>query len=317
MSFINNKKYKEIREASKGGNEKAIAIMQALYRGTEQSALDRLLDDYYGVNQEVIPPVVEEKEEELPRVDTENPFEFEEEPIEPAQIPEPKEEELRPEEMGPVPVSEEAEQPAPVSEEEVPAAIISEDIMGSLTKDLDGLLDKNDIEELSFGDFLKNKKRDALRAKKNADYFKAYSPDSRKSYMKSNIDEYKKGFDGRLKNIERKYNDYGKSLSVYTDKMNGILDDDIELDVDKASQAYDEFVDSDCVMNSFGRYWDESDNESIMSEICELVKKYGKKNVVAALNSLGNDNENYKNFLNNQVDTEIERYSKSLEKILK
>ena len=63
MSFINNKKYKEIREASKGGNEKAIAIMQALYRGTEQSALDRLLDDYYGVNQEVIPPVVEEKEE--------------------------------------------------------------------------------------------------------------------------------------------------------------------------------------------------------------------------------------------------------------
>jgi len=315
MSFINNKKYKEIREASKNGNEKATAIMQALYKGTKQDALDRLLDDYYGVNQVVLPEV----EEEI-RVDTENPFEIQEgqEEIvvkeEEAPVASPIEEELRPsEEEQPVPVSEVAEQVV----EEQPAAIFDGDIMDSLKKDLDGLLDTNDIEDLSFGDFLKNKKRDALRSKKNADYFKAYSPDSRKSYMESNIDEYKKGFDGRLKNIERKYNDYGKSLSIYADKMNGILDDDIELDVEKAGGAYDEFVDNDNIMSSFGRYWDEADNDSIVAELAELTKKYGKKNVIAALNSLGNDNENYKNFLNNQIDTEIDRYSKSLEKILK
>lgn len=316
MSFINNKKYKEIREASKNGNEKAMAVMQALYRGTKQDALDRLLDDYYGVNQVVLPEVEEEV-----RVDTENPFEFEEqqeqvveEEQQPAPVASPIEEELRPsEEEQPVPVSEVAEQVV----EEQPTAIFDGDIMDSLKKDLDGLLDTNDIEDLSFGDFLKNKKRDALRSKKNADYFKAYSPESRQNYMTSNIDEYRKGFDGRLKNIERKYNDYGKSLGMYADKMNGFLDDDIELDVEKAGGAYDEFVDNENIMNSFGRYWDEADNNSITMELAELTKKYGKKNVMAALNSLGNDNENYKNFLNNQIDTEIDRYSKSLEKILK
>ena len=322
MSFINNKKYKEIREASRTGNDKAMAIMQALYKGEKQDALDRLLDDYYGVN--VQEPVVEEQHFEE-RVDTENPFgndkagteEVQEVKEEPA-VPMPSEEVLVEEELHTEDVPEYVET-GNVEEatDSSNTAMFDGDLMDALTKDMDGLLDTNDVDDLSFCGFLKNKKRDMLRAKRNADYFKAYNPESRHSFMENNINDYKKGFDGKLKNIERRYNDYNNSLNGYSDSLKMILDDDVELNMENVGGAYDEFVDNENVMNSFGRYWDANDNNSIKEELANLVAKYGKKNVEAALNTLKNDNENYKNFLNNQVDTEIERYSKSLEKILK
>ena len=323
MSFINNKKYKEIREASKNGNEKAKAIMQCLYKGEKQDALDRLLDDYYGVN--VQEPIVEEQKFEE-RIDTESPFEndkagteAEQKVVEKEAIPMPSEEVLVEEELHTEEVPEYVETGniEEGSEDSSNTAMFDGDLMDVLTKDIDGLLDTNDFEDLSFCDFLKNKKRDALRAKRNADYFKAYNPESRHLFMENNINDYKKGFDGKLKNIERRFNDYDKSLIGYSDGLKMILDDDVELNMDSVGSAYDEFVDSEKIMNSFGRYWDEDDNNIIKEELANLVAKYGKKNVEAVLNTLRNDNENYKNFLNNQVDTEIDRYSKSLEKILK
>jgi len=320
MSFINNKKYKEIREASKNGNEKARAIMQALYKSEKQDALDRLLDDYYGVN--VQEPIVAEEQNFEERIDTESPFEETEQPVveeKEKEAPMPSEEVLVEEELHEEKVPEYVEtgNVEESSEDSSNTAMFDGDLMDALTKDMDGILDTNDFEDLSFCDFLKNKKRDALRAKKNADYFKAYNPESRHLFMENNINDYKKGFDGKLKNIERRFNDYDKSLTGYSDGLKMILDDDVELNMDNVGSAYDEFVDNENVMNSFGRYWDENDNNVIREELANLVAKYGKKNVEAALNTLRNDNENYKNFLNNQVDSEIDRYSKSLEKILK
>lgn len=317
MSFINNKKYKEIREASKNGNEKARAIMQALYKSEKQDALDRLLDDYYGVN--VQEPIVAEEQNFEERIDTESPFETEQPVVEEKEAPMPSEEVLVEEELHEEEVPEYVEtgNVEESSEDSSNTAMFDGDLMDALTKDMDGILDTNDFEDLSFCDFLKNKKRDALRARKNADYFKAYNPESRHLFMENNINDYKKGFDGKLKNIERRFNDYDKSLTGYSDGLKMILDDDVELNMDNVGSAYDEFVDNEKVMNSFGRYWDEDDNGVIREELANLVAKYGKKNVEAALNTLRNDNENYKNFLNNQVDSEIDRYSKSLEKILK
>lgn len=319
MSFINNKKYKEIREASKNGNEKARAIMQALYRSEKQDALDRLLDDYYGVN--VQEPIVAEEQNFEERIDTESSFEKEQPVMEEKEkeVPMPSEEVLVEEELHEEKVPEYVETGniEESSEDSSNTAMFDGDLMDALTKDMDGILDTNDFEDLSFCDFLKNKKRDALRAKRNADYFKAYNPEFRHLFMEKNINDYKKGFDGKLKNIERRFNDYDKSLTGYSDGLKMILDDDVELNMDNVGSAYDEFVDNENVMNSFGRYWDESDNSVIREELANLVAKYGKKNVEAALNTLRNDNENYKNFLNNQVDSEIDRYSKSLEKILK
>jgi hypothetical protein len=55
----------------------------------------------------------------------------------------------------------------------------------------------------------------------------------------------------------------------------------------------------------------------MMEKLKGLIANYGKQNVMAALNTLNSDNNNYRDFLNNQIDTEISRYSKSLEGLLK
>ena len=47
-----------------------------------------------------------------------------------------------------------------------------------------------------------------------------------------------------------------------------------------------------------------------------LVIKYGKKNVVAALNTLKSDNDNYRNHRNGEINGEISRYKSSLAKLL-
>ena len=49
----------------------------------------------------------------------------------------------------------------------------------------------------------------------------------------------------------------------------------------------------------------------------ELVIKYGKKNIMAVLNTLKSDVDNFKSFKNNQIDDEVNRYTKSIEKLLK
>lgn len=187
----------------------------------------------------------------------------------------------------------------------------------ALSDDMDGLLDENDINDTSFNDFLKNKSRDGLRAKKNADYFRAYSPEDRESYMNQQVEKYKNKFNTRLKDIDRRYRDMDGAISTYAERINTALDDDVALDVGATSEAYDSIINNDDIMHSFGRSWDENDTIEVVKVLNDLIAKYGKQNVIAALNILRNDNNNYKDYLNNQVDEEIGRYSKSIANLLK
>ena len=278
MPFINNKKLVEIRESAKGGNEKALMILQAMRKMSPQEDLDRLVDDYYKVD--TVEPVIPQETVEQESFNI-------------------------PEELTPELMNETAE----------PGNVV--DLTSTLDTEMDGLLDENELDDLSFGDFLSNKKRDGLRGRKNADYFKAYDPEGRANYMHNKIDAYKGKFDGRLRDIERRYNDMSKSIAGYTQGVNDMLDDSAELDMLSVNNAYDELTGNENAMRSFGRHWDENDNMSVMMELKALIEKYGKKNVMAVLNTLQSDNENYKKYLNNQVDTEIGRYSKSVENLLK
>ena len=194
---------------------------------------------------------------------------------------------------------------------------IIEDLTEVLDKELDGIIDSQEIGDTSFKDFLSNKRNDGLRIKKNADYFKAYDPQGRENYLTSKIDSYKGSFNGRLKDIDRSHRDMDGSLGRYSQSVAEMLDDNVELDMGTASKAYDEITDNHDMMLGLGRGHDEEDFNAVVNELNILVNQYGKKNVIAALNTLRSDNNNYKDFRNNQINSEIERYSKNLEKLLK
>ena len=258
----------------------------------KQGDIDRLVNDYYGV-QENTPQVVK------------NAVESEFQPENDVLV------DSTPNEMA---IDETIQSPDGFKEEN-PLDVV--DLTEVLDGEMEGLLDENEFEDLSFTDFLGNKSRDNLRMSKNADYFKAYDAVGRENYMNSKIDSYKNKFNGRIENIQRKYNDNNKALSYYMQQTNDMLDDSIEFDMNNVNGAYKEFTEDERVMNSFGRHWDSVDNENIVSTLQTLIGKYGKKNVIAALNTINSDNDNYKDFLNNQIDTEVKRYSNSLEKLLK
>ena len=56
--FINQKKFKEIQEAAKNGNEKARMVLQAMKKFSPQADVDRLVEDYYKV--EEVAPIQEQ-----------------------------------------------------------------------------------------------------------------------------------------------------------------------------------------------------------------------------------------------------------------
>lgn len=284
MAFLNNKKFAEIREAAKTGNEKAAMIMQAMLKNSPQQDVDNLVNDYYNINNDITPLA------------------------EPVQETVDVEEEVVSEPVNPV-----LDEVEPI-EAEMPAAI---DLSSSLDAEMEGLLDENELDTISFGDFLANKQRDALRGRKNNDYFKVFDLDGRNNYMQSKIEKYGQKFDNNRRDIEREYADLDKAIGNHMNNVNYMLDDELDLDTNIVGQAYDELIGNEKAMKSFGRHWDTQDGEEINLVLQELVMKYGKKNVMAVLNTLKNDNENYKNFKNNQIDTEVNRYSKSVENLLK
>ena len=294
MAYINNVKFKEILEAARNGNEKAKIVLQAMRKSASQDDVNSLVNDYYAV-ETTIPEKVE------------NPldanFEAENNELEPV-VQEEVPQELEAEEIN---------QPNPENVETFQTV----DLTNVLDHEMDGLLDENKIDDLSFGQFLKNKSRDALRQKKNADYFKAYDLDGRTNYLNNKIEAYKGSFNGRLRDIDRRYRDMGNALEKYSFSVNNALDDDIEIDMEKGTNAYNDLVNNDDVMGSFGRSWDDMDTEYVLNALNELIAKYGKANVIAAVNTLKADNESYNKFLTNQVDTEIGRYSKSISDLLK
>ena len=278
MAFIQNSKFREISEAAKNGNEKALMIIQALRKKSSQGDLDALVNDYYAI------PTINQEEVENAKMDE---FEAPEQEIE------------------------------EVNQADVSSDVQEIDLTKILDGELDGLIDENEIDDLNFNDYLKNKSRDSLRSRKGADYFKAYDQNGRASYMTDKINGYKSKFDGRLKDIERKYNDMNQSVALYSKNVGNMIDDNVELDLNVASKVYDELTNDEVAMGSIVRHWDESDNNIMMEKLKGLIANYGKQNVMAALNTLNSDNNNYRDFLNNQIDTEISRYSKSLEGLLK
>lgn len=278
MAFLQNQKYKEIYEAAKGGNEKAKMILQALRKNQPQADLDRLTDDYYNIQTNT-------------QVEPENAILEENQP-----------ENVIPDEGSTI---------------ETTADVAEFDLTKILDDEMDGLLDELEIDDLSFDEFLKNKSRDNLRARKGSDYFKAYDSMGRNEYMNNKINSYKSNFDGRLKDIERRHSDVLQSMNSYSQSVNDMLDDGVEMDMDKVSSAYNDFTTDAEAMGSFGRHWDENDNALIVAKLQGLVAQYGKQNVAAALNTISSDNDNYRDFLNNQIDSEVSRYTKSIENILK
>ena len=205
------------------------------------------------------------------------------------------------------------------NELEVPRETVPgvEDLTSVLDRDLEGLVSMNDVEDISFGDFLKNKKTDGLKTTRTADYFKMYNPEGRANYMNKKSEEYQNKFNGRLKDIDRQYRDLDSSLNKYIESVElNALDDETELNFDNAGKAYNDMTDSHDMMLGLGRGHDEEDFNSVTEELNNLIAKYGKKNVVAALNTLKSDNDNYKNHRNEKINSEVSQYKSSLAKLL-
>lgn len=284
MAFINNKKFAEIRNAAKNGDEKALKVLQAMRKMQPQADIDRLVEDYYA-----IPAPAVEETPETPTVT----------------------DDLR------------------LDDANIVDSVISSDIADSdgdvttitynlddITKDMDGLIDEDEVEDMSFSDFLADKKRNMMRARKNADYFKMYDNDSRSKYAADAVAKYKAKFGDLERDIDRRNKDTMTALGMYEQSVGDELDDEVELSADNADKAYSDLIDNSGAMHSFGRYWDEEDKANVITELKELIGKYGKKNVLAAINTLKSDNENYKSYMHNKIDTEVGKYSKNLENLL-
>ena len=284
MAFINNKKFAEIRNEAKNGDEKALKVLQAMRKMQPQADIDRLVEDYYA-----IPAPAVEETPETPTVADD----------------------------------------LSLDDASVVDSVISSDIADSdgdvttitynlddITKDMDGLVDEDEVEDMSFSDFLADKKRNMMRARKNADYFKMYDNDSRSKYAADAVAKYKAKFGDLERDIDRRNKDTMTALGMYEQSVGNELDDEVELNADNADKAYSDLIDNSGAMHQFGRYWDEEDKANVITELKALIGKYGKKNVLAAINTLKSDNENYKSYMHNKIDTEVGKYSKNLENLL-
>lgn len=296
MAFINNKKFAEIRTAAKDGNEKALMILQAMRKLQPQADIDRLVEDYYAIPEEP----------QIQPVQGENYNVAEEQPKEEVSTVSDALDDVLSEDLS---VNETADIP------DLDADVQSYSL-DDITKDMDGLIDEDEIDDMSFADFLSDKKKNLKRAKKNADYFKMYDDDSRKQYSLNAVDKYKAKFGDLERDIDRRNKDTATALGLYEQSVADSLDDDIELNADNADKAYSDLTDDSGAMHAFGRYWDDDDKTSVIEALKVLIGKYGKKNVLAAINTLKSDNENYKSYMHNRIDTEVGKYSKNLENLL-
>ena len=292
MPFLNNNKFKELRIAASNGNEKAKMVLQALRQGS-QNDVDRLVGDYYSIPQVETPSEIEHSQEQSIE-DNVNEIEVNNN------------------------IDNNVNNTADNSyEEDLNSIPVVEDLTEVLDKETDGLFDENEIESIDFSKFLSNKRRDGVRSKKNSEYFSAFNPESRENYITKKKDAYKAKFGDSIHDIDRQYQDYDKSIDKYSQGINDLLDDNIDVNVDVMGDAYNEIMDNNGIMHSFGRHWDDVDTEHVIEDLKQLVNKYGKKNVLSALNVLKNDNSNFRDYKLGQINEEVERYNKALDKVLK
>lgn len=186
-----------------------------------------------------------------------------------------------------------------------------------LDKETDGLFDENEIPQMDFSQYLENKHRDGVRARRNADYFKAFSPEDRHQYVDTKKKTYTDKFGDSLHDIDRTHSDYVKSLeNLYDDINNGMEEDEKELSPEMSSGAYDEITSNKATMRVLNRYWDSNDMGEVSSFLNGLIQKYGKQNVLSAMGLLKQDVDSYSEFRKKQIQDEIDRYGNTIEKTL-
>lgn len=217
---------------------------------------------------------------------------------------------------------EEKETPALVKEVEKETVDIvptdkEEDDFSDLSKELDGLIDLPNIEPTSFREYVSSKEKSGRAAKKDANYFKAFDPERRKAFLEKSKKDFSDSLNGKRRDLERSYGDISSAIDIYGQYVSDMPEDDVELDISSSSKAYGDLVDNDSAMSSFGRGWDEKDLSEMKSELSDLVSKYGKKNVVAMLNSLREDGNSWRDYGNSAIDSAVSNYGKSLDKLLK
>ncbi len=338
MRFINAKKLNELLAAAKNGDAKAKNIIDKyMDDDPDMDSIERLLNDYYGLSSpnEAEKPVSDDLEEEkadetvsdeekpISKIDAKAEAEFDPEDPDFAQTsPVTEEEPIHGSTENPEPVhepeieEEPKEEESPIVEEE-PTSIQPVDISADLDRELNGLLDNDDVEGISFADFLKRKSTDALRSRKNNGYFKAFDAEGRKNYLSNAIDKYKKSFDVKRRNVERGVTDMDNALGKYGDIVTDFPEDDSVFDADKASKAYSDMTTSVLGMAAFGRPWDETDMQSMRIALQSLVEAYGKKNVAAMLNTMKDDVKTWGDYCNGSFDAACDKYGKSLTELLK
>lgn len=278
--FIPYRKLSELRKAASAGDSKARNIVDRyMDRNADMETISRLMDDYYGVSSS------KKKEEEK-------------------ETPTPVKE-----------VEKETVDIVPTEKEEKPS--VDEDDFSDLSKELDGLVDLPSIEPTSFREYVSSKEKSRRAAKKDAYYFKAFDPERRKVFLEKSKKDFSDSLNGKRRDIERSYGDISSALDIYGQYVSDMPEDYVELDILSSSKAYGDLVDNDGAMSSFGRSWDEKDLSEMKGELSELVSKYGKKNVVAMLNSLREDGNSWRDYGNNSIDSAVSNYGKALDKLLK
>lgn len=307
--FINAKRLNELLAAAKSGDAQAKNIVDKyMDDDPDMDSVERLLDGYYGLGRadggESVPPEAMGDDLREDAADAKAEGEFDPDDPDFAQ--------------GAPIVEDGGPADGPESEEEPEEpAIQPADISADLDRELDGLLDDDDVEGISFSDFLKRKSSDALRARKNNGYFKAFDAEGRKNYLSSAIDKYRKSFDVKRRNVERGVSDMDGALAKYGDIVTDFPDDGSAFDADKAAKAYSDMTTSVMGMAAFGRPWDEADMESMRIALQSLVEAYGKKNVSAMLNTMKDDVRAWGDYCNGAFDSACDRYGKSLTDLLK
>lgn len=293
--FIDYKKFEDIRKAAANGNAQAKNIIDKyMDDDPDMDSVERLINEYYGN------AGIDSLKEAMKAEDADEQIK---EATEDAFVPEPD-------------IPEEFEEDEQVVQQDMPS-IAPIDISADLDKELDGIIDAGEVGDLSFMDFIGNKMKEANKAKKNAEYFKAYDQEGRDSYLSKKKDEYNHSFDGMRRDNERRFNDISLSLDSYGKMVDDFPDDGTNIDVSVASEAYDEFVNDKSAMGAFGRSWDESDMNVIKSALLALVQQYGKKNVKAVLNTLRDDCSAWRSYNDGKIDNAISSYGKSLDSLLK
>ena len=289
MRFINYKQLQELQEAARNGNENAKNIIgKYMEDQPDMDSIERLIGEYYG---NAGMKELELKDEIEKGGNVENAYAQE--------IAEPHEE---------------------IEEEEIIEEIQPEepiDISEDLDRELDGLIDDDEFDDIKFTDFIGNRKKDKLRAKKNAEYFKAFDPKGRENYLNGKLSEYDNGFGERRRKIERGVSDIDSAISKYGEYVTDLPEDEIEVNIDSVSQAYDDFTKDEATMDAFGRHWDEHDLEQIKGVLQSLANQYGKKNVQAILNTLREDCKAWGEFCNGRIKNSVDTYGKALSNLLK